>query len=128
MTQKSKLPQIVSNAWENRQKAIVFTTVNAKGIPNSIYATCVALYGENKVLVANNFFNKTMENIKLGSKGSVLFITNEDKSFQLKGSLSYFEDGELFDNMKSWNPERLPGHGVVALEIEEVFAGAEKLS
>lgn len=69
-----------------------------------------------------------MQNIKSGSKGSILFITNEDKSFQLKGSLSYFEEGELFDDMKSWNPTRLPGHGVVVLEIEEVFAGTEKLS
>ena len=121
------LPQIVSEAWENKQKAIVFTTVNKEGIPNSIYATCVARHGENKILVANNFFHKTLENINSGTKGSVLFITNEDKSFQLKGTLSYFEAGELFDEMKSWNPTRLPGHGVVVLEIEEVFAGAEKL-
>ena len=121
------LPQIVSEAWENKQKALVFTTVSKEGIPNSIYATCVARYGENRILVANNFFHKTLENIKSGTKGSILFITNEDKSFQLKGTLSYFEDGELFDDMKSWNPTRLPGHGVVALEIEEVFAGAKKL-
>lgn len=121
------LPQIVSEAWENKEKAIIFTTVNKQGIPNSIYATCIARYGENKILVANNYFHKTLENIKSGTKGSILFITNQGKSFQLKGTLSYFEDGELFDNMKSWNPARLPGHGVVALEIEEVFTGAEKL-
>ena len=128
MKNKIIMPQIVQEAWENRQKAIVFTTVNTNGVPNSIYATCVARSGDNKILVANNFFCKTIENIKSGSTGSILFITNEDKSFQLKGSLSYYEEGELFDDMKSWNPTRLPGHGVVALEIEEVFAGAEKIS
>lgn len=30
------LPQIVSEAWENKEKAIIFTTVNKQGIPNSI--------------------------------------------------------------------------------------------
>ena len=127
MTNKITVPQIVSEAWENKQAAVVFTTVNIDGTPNSIYVTCVARYGDNKILVANNFFSKTIENIKSGSKGSILFITTEDKSFQLKGSLSYYEEAELFDNMKSWNPTRLPGHGVVALEIDEIFTGAEQL-
>jgi len=41
--------------------------------------------------------------------------------------LSYFTEGELFDDMKKWNPTRLPGHGVAVLEIQEIFAGAQKL-
>lgn len=123
----NKLPEIVSEAWQNKQDALVFSTVNADGTPNSIYATCVSIYNETQVLVANNFFSKTLENIQAGSKGSILFITKEDKSFQLKGMLSYFTEGELFDDMKKWNPTRLPGHGVAVLEIQEVFAGAQKL-
>ncbi len=123
----NKLPEIVSEAWQNKQDAIVFSTVNADGTPNSIYVTCVSMYNETQVLVANNFFSKTLENIQAGSKGSILFITKEDKSFQLKGMLSYFTEGELFDDMKKWNPTRLPGHGVAVLEIQEVFAGAQKL-
>lgn len=123
----NKLPEIVSEAWQNKQDALVFSTVNADGTPNSIYVTCVSMYNETQVLVANNFFSKTLENIQAGSKGSILFITKEDKSFQLKGMLSYFTEGELFDDMKKWNPTRLPGHGVAVLEIQEVFAGAQKL-
>lgn len=123
----NKLPEIVSEAWKNKQDAIVFSTVNTDGTPNSIYATCVSIYNETQVLIANNFFSKTLENIKTGSKGSILFITKEDKSFQIKGTISYFTEGELFDDMKKWNPTRLPGHGVAVLDIQEVFAGAQKL-
>ncbi|MGB4413352.1 MAG: pyridoxamine 5'-phosphate oxidase family protein [Paludibacter sp.] len=123
----NKLPEIVSEAWQNKQDALVFSTVNADGVPNSIYATCVSMYNEAQVLVANNFYSKTLENIQAGSKGCILFITKEDKSFQLKGTISYFTGGELFDDMKKWNPTRLPGHGVAVLEIQEVFAGAQKL-
>lgn len=123
----STLPKIVSEAWKSKKGAIVFSTVNKQGIPNSIYATCISLFNEEKILVANNFFSKTMENITSGSTGSILFLTEDDKSYQIKGTISYFTEGELFDDMKKWNPTRLPGHGVAVLEIEEVFAGAQKL-
>lgn len=123
----NKLPEIVSEAWLNKQNAVVFSTVNSDGTPNSIYATSVSIYNETQVLIANNYFSKTMENLFTGSKGSILFITKEDKSFQIKGKLSYFTEGELFDDMKKWNPSRFPGHGVAVLDIEEVFAGAQKL-
>ena len=71
--------------------------------------------------------SKTKENVLSGSKGSVLFITSETKAYQIKGSLSYEKKGKYFDDMKKWNREDLPGHGVVILTIEEIFSGAEKL-
>ena len=123
----NKLPEIVSEAWKTKKGPIVFSTVNKQGIPNSIYATCVSLFNDEKILVANNFFSKTFENISSGSTGSILFLTAEDKSYQIKGTISYFTEGELFDDMKKWNPTRLTGHGVAVLEIQEVYAGAQKI-
>ena len=37
----SKMPEEVKNAWEKREGAVVLSTVDADGTPNSIYATCV---------------------------------------------------------------------------------------
>jgi hypothetical protein len=68
-----------------------------------------------------------MENIKSGSKASILFITKEKKSYQVKGHVEYSTEGLLFDDMKTWNPEKHPGHGVLALKAEEVYSGAKKL-
>ena len=101
--------------------------MSGEGVPNSIYATCNALYNNEAILVANNFFDKTLKNIESGSKASVLFITKDDKSYQIKGGVKHYTSGPEFDNMKSWNPERLPGHGVAVIAIEEVFSGAEKI-
>jgi hypothetical protein len=122
-----KLPENVSTAWENRKDAIVFSTISKEGIPNSIYATCVSKYSDSIMIVANNFFSKTMANIQSGSMGSILFITNEDKSFQIKGTLKYDIEDEFYQDMKKWNPARLPGYGAAVLEITEVYSGAEKL-
>ena len=121
------LPKIVSKAWENREGPIILSTVDVNGNPNAIYATCVSKFSEDIIVVANNFFSKTLENILSGSKGSILFITKENTSYQIKGSFEYHKEGVIFDDMKKWNPENLPGHAAVALKVEEVYAGAEKL-
>ena len=124
---KKKMTEELKNEWENRNKAIVLTTVSDEGVPNSIYATCNALFNDDSILVANNFFDKTLKNIESTGKASVLFITNEDKSYQVKGSVKHISSGAEFDDMKSWNPEKLPGHGVAVIDIEEVYSGADKI-
>ena len=121
------LPEDVGTAWEKRKDAIVLTTVDKDGVPNSIYATCVNKYDEETIVVADNYFDKTQKNILAGSKGSVLFITDEGASFQIKGRIEYLKDGPVFDDMKKWNPTKHPGHAAAALKVEEVYSGAKKL-
>ena len=116
----AKLPKIVSEAWENRTGAVVLTTVSSNGIANSIYVACVSKYDEETIVVADNYFDKTRKNIIAGSKGVLLFITEDNKAYQLKGSIQYCTEGVLFDNMKKWNPEKHPGVAATALKVEEV--------
>ncbi|MBN1901836.1 pyridoxamine 5'-phosphate oxidase family protein [Candidatus Sumerlaeota bacterium] len=123
----SKLPEEVSKAWDNRKGPVVFATVDEKGVPNAIYATCVSKFDEERIIIADNFFDKTRKNIFAGSRGSILFITNEDKSFQVKGNIEYHKEGQFFENMKKWNPAKLPGHAATVLNVEEVYAGSRKL-
>ena len=85
------------------------------------------LYEDSMIVVANNYFDKTMKNITAGSRASVVFITSEKKAYQVKGSLEYYTDGPVFDFMKSWNPEKHPGHGATAVNIESLYSGSEKL-
>ena len=97
-------------------------------MPNSIYATCVSLYDENTVLIADNFFSKTRHNIFQDSRASILFITEDNKSYQLKGQIQYHVKGRYYDDMKKWNPEQLPGYAVAIVKIKESYCGAKKLS
>lgn len=41
------LPEIVCQAWEQREDPIELTTVDRAGIPNAIYASCVRKSGED---------------------------------------------------------------------------------
>lgn len=121
------LPESVSKAWDDRKAPIVLTTVSQSGVPNSIYATCVGKFDEETLLIADNYFDKTRKNILAGCKGSILFMTNEGKAYQIKGVMEYHKEGAVFENMKQWNPKKHPGHGAAALKIEEVYSGAERL-
>jgi len=121
------IPEIVKTAWARREGSVVLATVNGDGVPNAIYVTCVSMFGEDRLVVADNYFDKTRKNIKAGSKGAALFITDEGKAYQLKGSLEYHDAGPVFEDMKKWNPPTHPGHGAVALVVDEVYSGAELL-
>jgi uncharacterized protein len=121
------LPENVRQAWENRDGPAILATVSENGVPNIIYVNCVAAFGDDLLVVADNYFNKTRKNLLLGSKGALLFRDKTGKAYQVKGSLEYHTEGEVFNHMKTWNPPTYPGHAAAALRIEEVYSGADKL-
>lgn len=123
----AKLPESILQAWKDRNGPVVLTTVDKDGMPNAIYATCVSLFDDETIVVADNYFDKTRKNILSGSRGSVLFITADNKSFQLKGTIEYHKSGPVFDDMKSWNPTQHPGHAATELKVETVFSGSEQI-
>ncbi len=123
----SKLPDIICSAWEGREGPSVFATAGNNGVPNAIYVTSIKLSEDGKVVIANNFFQKTRANIASGSKGAVLFITKEGKSYQLKGSIEYFETGAIYEDMKKWADPQYPRVGAAVLNVEEAYSGGEKI-
>jgi predicted pyridoxine 5'-phosphate oxidase superfamily flavin-nucleotide-binding protein len=122
-----KIPLIVKQAWEEREGPVVLATVDGAGQPNAIYAGSVSLYDDERIVIADNYFDKTRRNILAGSRGSVLFITRDMKAYQLKGILEYHEGGPIFEDMKKWNPPKHPGHAAAVLLIREVYQGAERI-
>jgi hypothetical protein len=121
------LPKGVRDAWENRDGPAILATVSETGVPNIIYVTCVGAFGDDRLVVADNYFDKTRRNLKRGSQGAILFRTKDGKAYQVKGRLEYHTTGPVFDHMKTWNPKEHPGHAAAALKVEEVYSGAERV-
>ncbi len=124
----SALPEIIVEAWENREGPAVFATVAPDGNPNAIYVTCVRRYGDDRFAVADNYFNKTRANIHEGSRGSLLFITKDGKAYQVKGAVEYQETGEIRDFLRDCLDAKYPVHAAAVLRVEEVYSGAERLA
>lgn len=122
------LPESVIKAWEDREGPVVLTTIDASGTPNAIYATCVSLYNPETLVVADNYFDKTRKNILAGSQASLLFITKAGDSYQVKGKVSYLTSGDVYEDMKRWNPTRHPGHAAAAITVDAVYSGAKQLA
>ena len=121
------LPESIHEAWEDRNGPVILATVSPEGVPNIIYATCVGAFGNDRLVVADNYFDKTRANLQAGGRGSLLFLTSKGKAYQVKGTLEYHTAGEIFDHMKTWNPKKHPGHAAAALRVKEIYSGAEKL-
>jgi len=118
---------LVVQAWENREGPAVFATVDEAKTPNAIYVGEIRYVPGEGFIVADNYFSKTRANIKSGTRGAILFLTKERKSFQVKGTLSYHTDGPNFANMQSWHDPKYPGVAATLLRVEEAYSGAEKL-
>ncbi|MBD3392909.1 MAG: pyridoxamine 5'-phosphate oxidase family protein [Chitinivibrionales bacterium] len=123
----SEIPQAVKDAWEARQGAAVFVTADEDRMPNAIYVSCIRRIDDSRFVVADNYFNKTRLNINAGSKGCILFITDQRKAFQVKGPIQYLTSGDVFDDMKTWLDPKHPGKGAAVLTVEEAYSGGEKL-
>ena len=123
----AKLNQRVRNAWENKEAKLVFATVDRSGNPNIVWVVCVKLIDEERILIVNNYFKKTLENILSGSMGSLLFIAPEREAYQIKGTLSYHTNDDIYDDMKGWLDPEYAGVGAVVLTVTQVYHGAEKI-
>jgi len=117
----------VAQAWDNRQGPAVLATVDAARTPNAIYVGEIRYVPGKGFIVVDNYFCKTRANIKAGTKGAILFLTKERKSFQVKGSLSYYTQGPVFKNMHSWHGPKYPGVAALLLRVDAAYSGADKL-
>lgn len=124
------LPAEVADAWQHRAGPCVLATVDSDGQPNIIYVGVVNRYGEADIMIGDVHFHKTRKNLQqnLPGAGALLFITEEKKSYQLKGRFTVHTAGPEFDHLKSWiDPKHTP-HAAVVLHVEQVYQGANQLA
>ena len=122
------LPEEVVNAWNDREGPLVLTTVDTMGTPNSIYAGIAGRTSDGRLAVTDNYFCKTKENIEAQTKATLLFITKNRKSYQVKGTIAYYTSGVLYEEMLSWSDPKHPRIGVAVLNAESVYRGKDKLA
>ena len=123
----SALPQAFLDAWQQREERMILTTVNTNGEPNAIWVLCVKKLDDQRILIANNSFHKTLENIHSGSTGALLFIAPQREAYQIKGTLEYFTEGPVYEDMKTWLDAKFAGVGALILNIKSIYYGADKV-
>jgi predicted pyridoxine 5'-phosphate oxidase superfamily flavin-nucleotide-binding protein len=122
------LPEEVASAWLEREGPLVLTTVDDNGMPNAIYIGVAKMITDGRLAVADNYFYKTIANIRSKCKASILFITKNRKSYQIKGRIDYHSEGPLYEEMLTWADPKHPRKGVAVMNPEEVYKGKERLA
>lgn len=122
------LPADFLQAWNEREPLAALATTDAAGTPNVIWVLCMHLTEDAQLVVADNAMSKTRINIDAGRPGALVFLAQPRCAYQLKGPLSYHADGPVFEAMKhGWLDDSYPGRGAVLMEIEEIYAGADRV-
>jgi len=124
-----RLPEKIQQAWESRDPVAVLTTVNAAGIPNTIYVSCCNLVAGPRVLICDSHFRKTRENLQANqAEVSFLFFSPDFSAFQLKGHACYYTEGPVFEEGKALSQQEFGLQGVVEINVTKVYQGADQLS
>ena len=80
-----------------RWKVIYLATSSKNGIPNLIAVESCGIF-DNKILIADCHFDKTLNNLKENTKVSILAAGNKEY-FQIKGAAEYLTSGKYFDKV-----------------------------
>jgi len=122
----AQLPEAVKKAI-TKQDIFPVATSNQNCIPNVVYIKYLKLIDDETILIADNYLDKTRNNIL--NNGNISFaVRDEEKgSFQIKGSAERITEGDMFDEVQKWVPDKLPRVAAVIMHIEEIYNGAERI-
>ena len=122
----AQLPGAVKKAI-SKQEIFPVATSNQDRVPNVVYIKYLRVVDGQTVLIADNFFNKTRNNIL--NNGKIVFAVRDDEkgSFQIKGTAERLTEGAMFDEVQKWVPDKLPRTAAVVMNVEEVYNGAERI-
>ena len=107
-------------------KALSFGTSSTDGAPNINMIGIKKVLDDETIVLADNFFNKTLSNLQENTKGALVTKRMEEKLwYQLKGTCQYINEGPQYEELKKWVKsikEVLPAKGIVLFKVEEIFS------
>lgn len=105
----------------------IFATLTPDGIPNAVPVGAKKIIDNETILISDQFFNKTLENMKANPKVSLTFWEEHD-GYQIKGSVTIETSGNRFEETAKWIEEMgnkigvpLKSKGAVILMIDEIY-------
>ena len=127
----AKLLPEVKTAIE-KTSPVCISTANKEGIPNIVYVTFLKIYNDETIVIADNKFCKTLENLKENPVISFVVLDKDvKKAYQIKGKVEYVTAGEKYDYTFKWVQDKradLKPKGAAFLSVDEIYCGAEKLA
>ncbi len=113
---------------------VVFATADAKGQPNASIVGAKSIVDDETLYLSDQFFNKTLANIKENQAVSVVFWEGMD-AYQIHGTATYVNDGEDFfqrkaevDAMFAAKGMSITAKGGVFIHVDAVYTSIPGIS
>ena len=122
-----QIPDAVKQAIE-KQDVYCVATCDDKFTPNVVYIKFLKVVDDQTILIADNYLNKTRDNVENNGKVSFVVLDDEKGSYQVKGTAQRLTEGPMFDEVQTWCPEKLPREAAVVMKVEEIYNGAKSIA
>ena len=107
--------------------AVVLATSTGDGTPNAVPVGTKQILDDETILLSDQFFNKTLANMKANPKVSVTFWEGQE-GYQLKGSVVIETSGPRYEEIAKYVEDLgnkigfpLKSKGAVILKIDQIF-------
>ena len=122
----AKMPQECQDLINNAYAAALSTC--ADGVPNVVPVSMKQVIDDETVMVSDQYLNKTLANLRANPRAA-LSVWDEETGFQVKGSVTYENEGPRYEAVAAQVQQILSGmgydytsKGVAYIHVEEVYS------
>ena len=102
-----------------KNKIVALATSSRDGQPHNI-AVEVNDIKKNKIIITDNYMQKTKDNLKANSRIALAFWEGK-KGFNIEGSAKYYDSGKWLEFVKSLKENKgYPAKGVIVIDIQNI--------
>jgi predicted pyridoxine 5'-phosphate oxidase superfamily flavin-nucleotide-binding protein len=114
----------------HKQGIFVLGTADLKGTPNVVPIGAIKLLDDKTILVSDQYFLKTLNNLKKNPKVALSFWeTEKGEGYQIKGDATIHIEGKIYEETVEWIRERsekighpLKSKGAIVIKITEIYS------
>lgn len=118
---KIKINQAQKKLIESR--VLGFATCDLDNKPNVIAVACAKVVGNDKVLITDNYMDKSKQNLAKNNKVAVVvWSKDEEEGYQFKGTAQYLTTGKWKKFVEEMKENKgLPAKAAVLVTVEEIY-------
>ena len=122
----AKMTKRMKTLFETVPTAIL-ATATQDGTPNAVPVGAKKIIDDETILISDQFFNKTLENLTANPKVAITWWEGHE-GYQIKGTATVETTGQRFEDTARWIEERsakagfpLKSKGAVIIHVDAVY-------
>lgn len=108
-----------------KDNLVFLATANDDGTPNVVPIGFARPLDEKTILIADNYMNKTRENLKKNPKAAFVLKDASKCPYQFKRAVEVFESGKYYQEAVEWAQSvmtKLNPKAAILLTVEEIYS------